>query len=162
MKRIYFDRAFSALLLLGWMSLIFMFSAQTGDTSGNTSGSIVDVIINMFYPKFNTLSPAKQLDIIEFWQIIVRKTAHFTEYAILGVLCANALRTFKINTIVFWTASVSICVLYAISDEIHQYFVPDRACRILDVCIDTAGAVSGIAFFVVFVFLIKKIKEKRK
>ena len=55
--------------------------------------------------------------------------------------------------------TVLICFLYSVSDEVHQYFVPGRACRLLDVVIDTAGS----AFFVlVYHFISKHIKNKSK
>lgn len=163
MKKLFFDRIFSIFLLLGWMLMIFTFSAQTGNASGNTSGTIVNIITNLFYKNFDSLPFSEQLEIIEFWQILVRKTAHFSEYAILGILSTNALRTYKFSLKFRWALSSCICVLYAISDEIHQYFVPGRACRFLDVCIDTAGAVSGIAFFLIICHLIcKKISIKHK
>ncbi len=161
MKRLYFDRFISTALLFLWMSMIFMFSAQTGETSGDTSGSLVDVIIKLFYPNFDRFSPAEQLNIIELWQIIVRKTAHFTEYAILGILCANAFRTYKFSLGIHWSVSTVICILYAVSDEIHQYFVPDRAGRFLDVCIDTAGSITGIAFFMILYVFIQKRRKNR-
>ena len=42
-----------------------------------------------------------------------------------------------------WTFSA----VYAISDEVHQLFVPGRACMPLDVLIDASGALAGIAIF---------------
>lgn len=47
-------------------------------------------------------------------------------------------------------------IIYATSDEIHQYFVPGRACRMGDVFIDTLGVLLGITI----ILLIKKIREK--
>ncbi len=54
--------------------------------------------------------------------------------------------------------TVLICFLYAVSDEIHQYFVPGRACRMLDVIIDTSGS----AFFCFVYFIVSKIKMINK
>ena len=53
--------------------------------------------------------------------------------------------------------TVVICFLYALSDEIHQYFVPGRACRILDVLIDTSGS---LFFCLVYLFVKKIFKNK--
>ncbi|MBO5743146.1 MAG: VanZ family protein [Clostridia bacterium] len=52
--------------------------------------------------------------------------------------------------------TILICFVYAVSDEIHQFFVPGRACRILDVLIDTLGS----SFFILVCFLYSKIKIK--
>ncbi len=54
--------------------------------------------------------------------------------------------------------TISICFLYALSDEIHQFFVPGRACRILDVLIDTLGS----SFFILIYFLYSKFTHKSK
>jgi VanZ family protein len=54
--------------------------------------------------------------------------------------------------------SILICFLYALSDEIHQSFVPGRACRILDVVIDTSGS----AFFFLVYYLFSKLIVKSK
>ncbi len=43
--------------------------------------------------------------------------------------------------------SVLFCILYAASDELHQYFVPGRACRLFDVGVDTAGILFGTFLF---------------
>ncbi|MFQ8632799.1 MAG: VanZ family protein, partial [Intestinibacter bartlettii] len=50
-------------------------------------------------------------------------------------------------------------VLYAISDEIHQYFVPGRACQFRDVMIDSCGALFGIAVIVILKKMVNKIKN---
>lgn len=53
--------------------------------------------------------------------------------------------------------TVIICFLYALSDEIHQYFVPGRACRVFDVIVDTAGSV----FFCLLYLGYNKVFRKR-
>jgi VanZ family protein len=69
------------------------------------------------------------------WDEILRKLAHATEYAILAALLLRAVRELPA-----WALSV----LYAISDELHQHFVPGRAGRPLDVAIDATGALVGV------------------
>ncbi len=54
--------------------------------------------------------------------------------------------------------TVIICFLYAISDELHQYFVPGRACRLLDIFIDTSGG----AFFCLIYYLYNKYFVKNR
>ena len=93
---------------------------------------------------------------MEIWHWIVRKGAHFTEYAVLAMLVANALRTYgKLR----WYLPVAISAAYAVSDEVHQYFVPGRACRLLDMGIDTCGALFGTVVFSLLLWLIKKRKN---
>ena len=138
-----------------WMVMIFLFSAQTGDRSGNTSGQIVRWVIGLCYRDFAELSLAEQTRILDIVHMLIRKGAHFTEYAVLAMLTANALRPYSLSTLRRWFIPVGVCALYALTDEIHQYFVPERACRLLDMCIDTAGGAFGTAVFSLL-FLIKK------
>jgi VanZ family protein len=83
------------------------------------------------------------LDIIHY---IVRKVAHFTEYAILGFLAARAFRTSPRPAIS--TRWILICatliVVYALMDEYHQSFVPSRTASIFDSLIDTAGGLTAL------------------
>ena len=54
--------------------------------------------------------------------------------------------------------SCSLSFLYAITDEIHQIFIPGRACQLQDILVDLAGIISGMLVFVVIYSLIKKLK----
>lgn len=136
---------FWALTVL-WMIIIFSLSAQPAVKSTETSSVITDIMIKLFYPEFQASTPETQALIIDSCQHNVRKTAHFIEYAVLGFLCLGAcLSTFKRKN--FWIA-LSICVLYSISDEVHQIFVPGRAGRFSDVLIDSFGALAGILFYI--------------
>ncbi len=71
------------------------------------------------------------------WDLVLRKLAHAAEYAVLGALLLRA--TGRIGV------ALALGVAYAVSDEIHQTFVPGRAGKPLDVAIDTVGVVCGIA-----------------
>ena len=74
------------------------------------------------------------------WDLVLRKLAHAAEYAILGVLLLRALEH---AWGAFWLTTA-----YAVTDEIHQMFVPGRLGSPLDVAIDAAGAAVGIALVV--------------
>ncbi len=91
----------------------------------------------------------------------VRKLAHFSEYAGLGFflqLHMFFVRHLKIgiknkdfSAKQYIICGIVISILYAISDELHQYFVPGRACRFLDVCIDSSGVLVGsMVFYLIF------------
>ena len=145
--------------VLLWMVVIFLFSAQNGQRSGDTSGSVLRWILRLFYWGFDAYAIEKQTAILELWHLIVRKGAHFTEYAVLAMLVANALRQYALPQRLRWILPVAVSAAYAVTDEIHQYFVPDRACRLLDVGIDTCGAIFGMFCFTVAAALRKR--EKR-
>jgi len=76
--------------------------------------------------------------------------AHFTEYAILGVLLCAALRTDRADGPSALTAVV-LASLYAITDEFHQSFVPMRVPDVADWALDTAGALVGAYAVIVLV-----------
>ena len=140
------------------MGFIFIMSAQTSQESSNVSGGIVSKLIAVFYTKFDLLSAEKQTEITEIFTIVVRKSTHFLEYFVLGFFAfLSAISynkySYKIKTI----CAIGFCVLYSISDEIHQFFVPGRACRFLDVCIDSAGSITAI---LLLSFLIYKKRNK--
>jgi VanZ family protein len=69
------------------------------------------------------------------WDLALRKLAHATEYAVLGLLLARALAE---------RPALWVGIAYAVSDEVHQRFVPGRAGALLDVAIDAAGVLAGI------------------
>ena len=70
------------------------------------------------------------------WDLVLRKIAHACEFALLGALLLRALRDER--------AAFAGGVLYAISDEVHQLFVPGRVGSPLDVAIDSIGVAVGI------------------
>ena len=73
---------------------------------------------------------------------IIRKLAHFTEYAILGVLAARAFRTSPR----WFLISAVLIIVYALLDEYHQSFVPSRTASVFDSFIDMAGGISALIF----------------
>lgn len=134
-----------AVLLLGWMTVIFAMSAQPAQQSSQLSGGLVSKIISVLYPNLSELSQSAQTSIIHNTTLVVRKAAHFFEYFVLGVLAILTANTF--NKYKFFNRAVlatAFCVLYAISDEIHQHFVLGRACRFTDILIDSSGIIAAI------------------
>ena len=75
--------------------------------------------------------------------LLLRKAAHFTEYALLAALWWRALRS-RVTESTALLAALAIAVGYAITDEIHQTFVDGRTGSPVDVLIDTAGAATGV------------------
>lgn len=128
------------LALLGWMLVIFLFSAQTGEQSSESSG-LIEQLLSLF-----PFIP-HQIFGIDL-QLIIRKGAHFTEYLILYFLTFIVFidyQTFK-KSLVY---AIIFVFLYACTDEIHQAFVPGRACAFTDVMIDTAGGLLALFFIMI-------------
>lgn len=77
-------------------------------------------------------------------QLPVRKLAHMTEYCILAVSLFLPLRFCGFRGIRLALLTAILCVLFASSDEFHQSFVAGRGPSVLDVLIDSIGALIGI------------------
>ncbi len=84
---------------------------------------------------------------------IVRKSAHFIEYMVLGILFFKSFHYHEKLKVVMLTSF--LCGLgYSISDEIHQIFVPGRTAKIMDVLIDSTGLASGLFLILLFTYFI--------
>ena len=123
-----------------WMSLIFGMSTNAGSTQ-NTS-RIIGPILRWF-------NPSVADETIWRIQLVVRKTAHFTEYGILSLLLWRARRRPVGTDVQPWKWSevgfaLGLTVLFAITDEWHQSFVPSREGSLRDVLIDSAGALTAL------------------
>ena len=144
-------RIISAILLVALMITIFCFSSQTATESSQTSGGLITAVVRFFYSDFDEMSVADKLALIESFQFAVRKGAHFFIYAVLGGLSLFTFITYKkIPFLLRLFISFMICVLYSVSDEIHQSFVPGRSCELRDVFIDSSGALLAILFLLLF------------
>jgi len=75
--------------------------------------------------------------------------AHFTLYLVLGALLCRAISTLQTTSRIRMLLPMVAGALYAISDEVHQHFVPGRQADIMDLIVDCAGLAAGIllAFF---------------
>lgn len=78
------------------------------------------------------------------YDFLLRKIAHITEYFILTFLLYRAFRdSFSMNAFCLFMYPAIFSFLYAISDEIHQYFVSNRRCSAQDVLIDGIGIIGS-------------------
>ncbi|MFW5885267.1 MAG: VanZ family protein [Patescibacteria group bacterium] len=79
------------------------------------------------------------------WEIIFRKIAHLTEYAILAFLFWRIFYYhLKIKNVVSYSVSFFLALIYAAGDETHQFFVKDRSGRWEDVVLDSIGVLLGL------------------
>ena len=126
-----------------WMIVIFMFSNQNAVSSQKTSDIVTEQIINTAEViTKQEITPNKKKNIINDTRFFIRKTAHFTLYFILGILVYLLINEYNISKKII--VSIIICLLYSISDEIHQIFSYERTARLLDILIDTLGSITGI------------------
>lgn len=125
--------------VLAWMLLIFNLSAQPAEQSDQLSKGVTEKVVETL----QKTSPDSKLDFGTMHHQI-RKNAHFFAYLALGILVMYAVsRNRATGGKAIWI-SLLICVLYAISDEMHQIFVPGRSGQASDVVIDSSGALVGI------------------
>ncbi|MGN1418270.1 MAG: VanZ family protein [Acutalibacteraceae bacterium] len=160
MKNVKILRMIILLLLAADMMVIFCLSAQKAEQSSETSSGVIEQIVRIIYKDFDSWSDAAKEEKIESFQHVVRKIAHMTEYASLGVLtCAFALTYgFDFKRLAF---ALLFCAFYAASDEFHQKFVEGRSCQFTDVLIDSTGALIGILVFTALTAIIVRVKHKK-
>lgn len=155
-------RYFFWLLSVAIMVLIFSFSAQNATVSSSTSSGLIEKLLSIFYKDFKDISEAEKLLIIESLQHFVRKIAHFVIYAALGASLFCAVYTYNIKVVSKFFISLPISLIYAISDEIHQMYIPGRAGMIEDVILDFFGSIFGAIIVFLIILIYKSIKYRRK
>lgn len=97
-----------------------------------------------------------------FFKSFVRKTAHFFMFCGLGILVLCTIRSYYGRPHIRVYASAWLfCIFCAVCDEFHQLFVPGRGAQLSDVCLDSAGALTGVAI-AFLVLLLRKGLQKRK
>ena len=138
-----------------WMIVIFCFSARDAAESEHDSYKVGLTVGRIIVPHFEEKSENEQLEFAKKIDHPIRKAAHATEYAILGMLLVGVFYSF-----VNWRPAFPfiISVLYAITDEFHQLFVPGRDGNVTDVMIDSMGALIGIFILSFILWIIKKKK----
>ena len=136
-------KKFRILLILTvlWMAVIFYFSSQPADESTETSLRVGTAIGQMVVPGFLELPQSQQRSYAESIEFPVRKTAHATEYAILGALFTGIF--VALGRRYTWQMGWVFGALYAATDEFHQLFVPGRSGQLTDVVLDSVGCLVG-------------------
>ena len=141
-----------------WMGIIFWFSAQPADESEQMSLSVGHVAGLLFVDDYEDWPQERQDTFEERIDHGVRKTAHFTEYTVLGLLLVSMYRAYGHKGKRLLLLAAGTGSLYAATDEFHQLFVEGRSCQITDWAIDTCGVITGAAA----VYLFCRILEKKK
>lgn len=155
-KNLIFKRVLFLILLAIAFYVIYNFSAQNGEMSGSLSQKVTEFIVKIV-SKIKTMDTATRLHWIEKLHPIVRKLAHFGVYTVVGFSIMGFMCTFDIRNIFKVLISFVVGVIYAISDEFHQYFIPGRSARVLDVCIDSFGVLTGIFILVIIIVFTEAI-----
>ncbi len=161
--RAFWARFFLVMTILTAIA-IFCLSAQPGEDSAQLSEGVTLTVARVVRPGFEQLPPPERLSFMEHLGLIVRKCAHFSEFALLGLNLLGLLRMrrpdrpFPALMPIAW----GVATLYAGTDELHQMFVDQRGPAILDVGIDSAGALTGVLVMALALTLLaRKIKALR-
>lgn len=161
------------------MCVIFYFSSQVGEASDESSITIVEHVLNIYQQIGNEQATANTMEyyiIKDTLNLIVRKLAHITIFAILNFfLCIHVL-TYHVDGLLvectkekgespkIWVSSpigismIASCItlLYASLDEFHQRFTPGRSGNLIDVGIDSIGIIcSGILFLLLYKLILR-------
>ena len=128
-----------ALLISLNLALIWGNSAMTGEESGNLSG---------WLQQFLAFLPQSPL-----FETVLRKAAHFSEFALLGLLMGWMSVLMKERT---YPGILGLGLACGCIDETIQYFVPGRASMLLDVWIDAAGFATGLALLTIGYTILKR------
>lgn len=129
----------SAILVAVVAIIIFYLSAQNGEESSSVSSSLIALIFSLIGQTFS--------------QNFIRTLAHFCEFAGLGFLIHNLIFAIKNKLQPLFCGLFSFG--YAVTDEIHQIFVPGRAFQLIDLAVDLGGIVLGTAVFCVIIIIVK-------
>ena len=118
-----------------WAAVISILSSDS--FSGQHTASLLGPILSV-------LLPGAAPETITVAHAVLRKLAHVTEYAVLGLLVYRALDRTDRSASAIALHALLLCALYASLDELHQSFVPSRGPSPLDVALDTSGAALGL------------------
>ena len=150
-------RTILIILLMLHMWIIFGFSNQNGEESGSISRKITQMITKNI-KSIQELEEQEKEKVLKNIEHFIRKLAHFSIYTIMGILLMSLMLTYNLKTKNRIIISGVIGLIYAISDEIHQSFIPNRTPLIGDVFIDFSGVIVGI----LMVYIIFKQLKKEK
>ena len=116
-----------------WAGLSFFFSSDT--FAGENTGRLLGPLLRYFLPHLSDGA-------VEWINLALRKLGHFSEYFVLAVLLGHALREEPARRRA--AIVLTLTALYAVSDELHQMFVPSRTASLGDIAIDVDGGDCGI------------------
>lgn len=132
--------------------VIFAFSAQNAEKSGNISEYFTKNFLQIFHITDVSIGKAERF---------LRKAAHFAEFFLLGALLCLWIWRFRKGVWFTGTVSFAIAFAYAVLDEGHQYFIPGRSASLKDVLLDGAGALCGVLLVLAIEAAVCFVRRKR-
>lgn len=148
-----FRKFFYLTLVVLIISFIFYNSSQNGEQSSNTSRIFLNFINNFLK------SIGSNFTMEGF---LLRKIAHFIEYFALGLSLMFTFEAFSGKTLKIIVLPLFICLLTAVLDEYTQLFSVGRSSEVRDILINFSGAITGIFYVILWIFIKNNFILKRK
>lgn len=135
-------------LMIATMDVIFYFSGQNGEKSNEVGNAVAQTMNITPSVAWIDESHTKLL-----FGLTLRKWAHVGLFGLLGLTASGWILSLP--------KAMLICLAYSILDEIHQYFVPGREAKAMDIVIDAIGFVAVIVLIGVVRTVRKKVAGNR-
>ncbi len=139
---------------------IYGASSQTATESAKVSGKITTKIVEVI-TSIKKVETDEVRRLHEKVHYLIRKTAHFLEYALLSFLVFLLAKCYNIRIGVCIIISLGYCLLFAVVDEWHQLSVAGRSGEFRDVIIDFCGSVAGNGFGCLVMYFVKRMKRQK-
>ena len=153
----------SWILVVLWAGVIFFMSSMDTNESNNKSKNTINEVVEKTVEATNELGitdkqPNKKQKekVIDELNYPLRKVAHASEYFIFTILILIALKNSGVKGTRKFIIALTICFIYACTDEYHQTFVEGRTGQFTDSLIDTAGGFVSCLIY----YLINKVLNK--
>lgn len=145
------------------MAFIFYNSSLDGTKSSKMSESASEIVAEITVPSTATEEEKKEEIVkkVEKIHAPIREIAHVAEFAIFAFFVALFVCTFDINVLLKFVITLVFGCAYAASDELHQYFVPGRACEFKDMLLDFTGVLIAAVVVCVCAEAYRRITTKR-
>ncbi len=155
-------RCFLVILILLNLWMIFGFSSESGEKSGQTSLKVTQTVAQTVVKDFKDLPKTEQKSIVNRLHPDVRTVAHMTEFGILGVLIMLLLLTYRTPAILCECIALPSVFTVASVDELYQHLSKSgRAGQFEDVLWDTLGALIGCSLLLGLVLLGKALRKRK-
>lgn len=141
------------LAVIVWMVIIYILSDQPASISDELSVGIIDRVFSIF-----GINISLNQDLLQLFNYIIRKSAHFVTFFTLGILLCHAI--IKKAIVKEYLIVVGIAFLYAVFDEVHQLFVVGRSGQISDVVIDFAGVLLAVLIYYLYDSKVRQCNQK--
>ena len=149
------SRVFKIILFLitgCYIAFIWVHSTMNAETSAGESLYVLEQLTN----SLKSIGISAQLT-----DHIVRKSAHFCEFALLGCLTLWCGYLLKRNIVKLLMPTGFVCLFTAVIDEYIQLFSEGRSCEVKDVLLDFTGSICGAVFFILITIIILLIKKRK-